>query len=173
VFRKEVRELSRGIRGVALVVVNPDDEVLILQEFESKPHLGKYPGMFSIPMETSRPGEADRSALVRLVAEEAPGLGDKLEIREERLGVYRIVPHVWVSLYGATAIDAALPDQQGGESEVGNHAWVSPTEAVALWLRQGAAEMLEDYIAGRTGVVRRWCRTAKPRTFVLSQPQPG
>lgn len=165
--------VRRGIRGVALVVVNPDNEILILQEFELKPHLGKYPGMFSIPMETSRPGEPDRSALVRLVAEELSGFAAKLGIREARCGVYRIVPRVWVSLYAATVPDATLPNSEGGISEVGNYGWVSLSDVVKLWLRQGAREMIEDYAAGRSNVVCRRCAATNPRFLALSNAPSG
>lgn len=144
------------------MIVNPDDQVLILQEFRSKPHFGKYAGMFSIPMETSEPGEPDHSALVRLVAEELPGFTANLGIREARRGIYRIVPHVWVSLYAAAVPDGTLPDPARETSEVGNYRWVSLPDAVRLWLRQGAREMLEDFAAGRSGVVCRWCAATNP-----------
>ena len=83
--------MARGIRAVALIVVNPNGEVLLLQEFGSKPHIGKLAGMSSIPMETSAPREPDDMVLARLIAEELPGLAPKITI-EGRLGVYRIVP---------------------------------------------------------------------------------
>lgn len=155
------------VRGVALIVVNPSGEVLVLQEFHAKPHFGKYAGMLSIPMETSRSGEPDHAALERLVAEELPGLASRLKIHGERFGVYRVVPRVWVSLYTARAEDAALPILTPADSrEVGNHAWMLPENAMALWLRQGAREMLSDYIHGRMGTVCRRCQPVMPVAVV-------
>ena len=86
------------VRGVALIVSSPRQDVLVLQEQQTKAHLGKYAGMFSPPMETSYKGERDCSALTRLVDEELPGLADHITIERKRCGVYRIVPGAWVSL---------------------------------------------------------------------------
>lgn len=155
------------IRAVALMVVNPHGDVLTLQEFVAKPHVGKYPGMFSIPMETRRLGEDDRAALKRLVEEELPGLDADLEVSDRPIGVYRIVPHVWVKLYLAQMARDTLPCQRE-DMDVGNHAWRTLEEATTLWLRQGALEMLTDYQQGLSGVIRRRCGTASPEP-----PQPA
>lgn len=148
--------MARVIRGVALVVECLEGEILMLQEFESKPHFGKFPGMYSIPMETSNPGEPDRTTLKRLVREELPGLDGDIRIGKRRLGSYQIVPHVWVRLYWASVSNRNLPTSRGGE--VGNYRWESPLAVRKLWLRQGAREMLEDFVHGRVGVVRRICQ---------------
>ena len=147
------------VRGVALIIRNPRDEVLILQEFEAKPHFGKYPGMFSPPMETSRKEEQDRSALTRLIYEELPGFEGHVEIEGKRHGVYRVVPGAWVSLYVGRVPDLLLPipDSRSGK-EVGGYFWTPPRNALTLWLRQGAREMLSDYIANRRNAVCRYCR---------------
>mgnify|MGYP001560396004 CR=1 FL=1 len=156
--------LPHRTRGVALVVENPHGEIIILQEFETKSRLGKYAGMFSIPMETSYPGEDDRSALGRLIAEELPGVGAHIEVWHPRIGVYRIVPRVWVSLYRARLERVSLPAAASTRAEVGNHAWLTPQKAVTLWLRQGAREMLSDCLHGRHGVVCRRCAPPPPVT---------
>ena len=165
--------MSRRIRGVALVVANPDNEVLILQEFESKPYLGKYAGMFSIPMETSKPGEPDHSALARLVTEELPGFTTSLEISEARRGGYRIGPHGWGSLYAATVPNGTLPNPTSQTSEVGNHKWVLLPDAKRLWLRQGAREMLDDFATSQSDVVCRLCAATNPCPPALSKTKTG
>lgn len=147
--------MARRIRGVALVVRNPFGEILVLQEFESKPHLGKYPGMYSIPMETCEPGERQTVALERLVREELLGMPTPLVIVDSSIGVYRIVPHVWAWLYVCGVQGRELP--AGENEEVGNFEWMEPERVLHLWLRQGAKEMLADYVNGRTGVVCRHC----------------
>lgn len=147
--------VSGRIRGVALLVRNPDQAILILRELETKPHLGKYAGMQSIPMETSRPNEPDCLALERLVQEELPGLEDQVRINPQRVGWYRIVPRVWVSLYIGVISSSDLPTSQ--VSEVGGYAWVDQGTALRLWLRQGAREMITDGIHNANNVVRRRC----------------
>lgn len=142
------------VRGVALVITNPVGEILILQEFEHKPHLGKFFGMFSIPMETSLPGEDDDSALRRLLEEEVPGLAVTISLK---IGTYLITPTVLVTLYTGEVNTTQLP-AKAPEEEVGGHQWKIPKDAQGLWLRQGAAEMLEDYTEGKISVHQRACR---------------
>lgn len=149
------------VRGVALIVSNPRREVLIIQELQTKPHLGKYAGMFSPPMETSHKGEQDRSTIARLVDEELPGLAGHIKIEDKRRGVYRIVPGVWVSLYVGQIQDSLLPiPNEKSKEEVGEYIWVLPENALALWLRQGAREMLSDYIENRNNVICQCCCSA-------------
>jgi len=146
------------IRGVALILENDESEILILQEFQSKPHFGKYAGMFSIPMETSEPGEPDISALDRLVSEELVVMDPRhLDIQERYVGRYQIVKNVWVSLYVKRATGVITLPQSKNGGEVGNHRWITPQKAYALWLRRGAFEMLSDYISGRSGVTCEYC----------------
>jgi len=148
------------VRGVALIVQNPEGKILVLQEYESKPHIGKYPGMFSIPMETSKPNEPDHCAIARLIKEELPGLDLPIDgALEARIGSYRIVPGVWVNLFFIGARNAHLPNSEDTKNkEVGNHQWVVPDKALGLWLRQGAHEMISDFVGNKKGVLRRYCR---------------
>lgn len=144
-------------RGVALIVQNLEGEILILQEYDTKPHLGKYRSMFSIPMETSKQDESDYSAISRLIQEELPGFNLPPEkIIKSHIGIYRIVPHVWVTLYSIKTTTSDLPNSKS--SEVGNYQWVDPKSALNLWLRQGAWEMIKDFINGKKDVSCRYCR---------------
>ncbi len=151
------------VRGVALIIQNPEGKILVLQEYESKPHLGKYPGMFSIPMETSKPNEPDHCAVARLIDEELPGLGLSIDgALGVHVGSYRIVPRVWVKLFFIKASNAKLPDSDDPKNkEVGNHQWVSPEKALDLWLRQGAHEMISDFVGNKKGVLCKYCRIPK------------
>jgi len=152
----------RRVRGVALIVENPEGKILVLQECESKPHLGKYPGMFSIPMETSKPNEPDHSAVARLIDEELPGLDLPIDGMLARIGSYRIVPRVWVKLFFTKARSTDLPTPKDSKNkEVGDHQWVVPEEALGLWLRQGAHEMISDFVGSRKGVLCKYCRAPK------------
>jgi len=153
------------IRGVALIVQNPEGKILVLQEYESKPHFGKYPGMFSIPMETSKPNESDYCAVARLIKEELPGLDFPVDgTLQVRIGSYRIVPRVWVKLFFVKASNARLPDSEGSTGrEVGSYQWLDPQKALDLWLRQGAREMISDFIGNKKGALCRHCHTPKPK----------
>jgi len=148
---------AKNIRGVALVVQNLQGQILVLQEYETKPHFGKRCGMFSIPMETVEPGESDPCAMVRLVADELPGLelGNE-QILGSRIGIYRVVPRVWVNLYSTRTENGQLPNSGG--HEVGNHQWMAPEIALHLWLRQGAWEMIRDFMSKKRNALCRRCR---------------
>ena len=150
---------TQRIRGVALIVQNPEGKILILQEYEAKPRLGKYCGMFSIPMETSEPDESDHRVVVRLVKEELPGISLPIDgALGSRIGSYRIVPHVWVNLYSVKAGSYHLPNLTDQENkEVGNYQWMFPVGALNLWLRQGVREMISDFMNNKKGVLCRCC----------------
>jgi hypothetical protein len=136
------------ICGVALIVQNPEGEILVLQEFQSKPHFGKQSGMFSIPMETAEPEELDISALIRLVREELPGFNLPLCELPKHIGSYQIVPQTLVNLYFIKTNNGNLPVCEDSQNkEVGNHQWILPEEALELWLRLGAKEMISDFCA--------------------------
>jgi hypothetical protein len=150
------------IRAVSLIVIHPaGGKILILEERNNKPHLGKYAGMFSIPMETSHPGEADFLALLRLHQEELPGL--LLESLPGILvGEYQVVPGARANLYATTATTSSLHlPRLFCDPDVGNHQWVSPQKAMSLPLRQGAFEMIGDFVAGLQNVVRTECNAPR------------
>jgi len=152
---------TQRIRGVALIVQNSEGKILILQEYETKPHFGKYCGMLSIPMETSEPDELDYCAIVRLAKEELPGFSLPLEnVLQSHVGIYRIASHVWVNLYFIRTMNTCLQDLGNPKSnEVGNFQWIYPEEALNLWLRQGAWEMIKDFMSNKKGVLCKRCRT--------------
>ncbi|MBI2610829.1 NUDIX hydrolase [Candidatus Kaiserbacteria bacterium] len=148
-------------RGVALIVVNPNGEVLVLKELEAKPDLEKYVGIYSIPMETVEKGESEQEALARLITEELGGLS--VEIESKKRGFYWIAQDARASLYvGQTDTrDLRCPSKSG---EVDGQRWESPREALKLWIRRGVREMLHDYLAGRRGVTCSHCRSVAPKS---------
>ncbi len=88
-------------------------------------------------METSQPGELDPAAIKRLIREELPGLDEQVRINPRRVGLYRIVPRVWVSLYTGAMDSSSLPLR--ATDEVEDYAWIEPLSVPNLWLRQGRA----------------------------------
>ena len=155
---------AQRIRGVALIVQNPQGKILVLQEFKAKPYFGKYCGMFSIPMETSEPNEPNYFTILRLVREELPGFSfPSKNVLQSHIGIYRIASHV-CNLYFVKVADDRLPDSKNSKSkEVGNYQWMDPEKALDLWLRQGAWEMINDFINNKKGVFCRHCRTPQKR----------
>jgi len=147
--------MATRIRGVALIIKHPETEqILTLRENEDKPWLGKLAGMWSTPMETIHDGEAHDATIRRLIHEELSDM--PMSLFGNRIGAYLIVPGIWATLYtahSATADLTAIADN----NEVNSHAWVHPKEALELWLRRGAPEMIQDYLDHRTGVIRRYC----------------
>jgi hypothetical protein len=149
---------KQRIRGVALIVQNLNGEILVLQEYETKLRLGKRCGMFSIPMETSKPNEPDYNAIVRLLEEELPGFDVPLKTLSH-VGIYRITSNVWVNLYSAKAESANLSHLENAKSrEVGNHQWIKLKEVFDLWLRRGAQEMVSDFTRNKKNIFRKHCR---------------
>lgn len=139
------------LRAVALILVEPRGDILVLQETKAKPHIGKHAGMYSIPMETIRDGETHESALHRLFREELTGM--PVATASHRIGAYLVVPGVWATLYLARTLRTDLTTITG--DDVTSHVWMPPDQALTLWLRRGAAEMIRDFMDGTTGVIRR------------------
>lgn len=151
--------MKKRVCGVALIVQNPHGGILILQEFKSKPRIGKCSGMFSIPMETSQDGESDTETLERLKREEL--LGMTIPKKHAYVGRYEVVKDIWVTLYATSTLQGILPHLPDNKGEVGNHRWMEPEKALSLWLRQGAKEMIEDYMKGLKNSVRK-CGKVSP-----------
>lgn len=141
---------------MALVVANPVGEILVLQEFVNKPHLGKHAGMWSIPMET-RESEDDYHSTLRKLHEQELAALPSVQFPVRHIGAYQVVPRAWVKLYATTSSTYHLPALAHDQSEVGNHRWVTLQEACGLWLRRGALEMIRDYAGGMENVLRREC----------------
>lgn len=148
--------MQKRVRGVALIVVNPHNKLLVIREKETKDWLGKKAGMDSIPMETCKPGESDLLTLARLQQEELPTL-PLLALPEYYVGAYRLAPLTWARLYVARAPTLALPTFTSVCADVGHPRWMSINDAMQLWLRRGAWEMLQDYADGHRRVIRKSC----------------
>lgn len=144
------------LRAVALIVANPVGEILVLQEFVAKPHIGKYEGMWSIPMETRDPGQDDHATLRQLHEEELAGL-PSIQMPPRYIGAYQVVPDVWATLFATTSSTYVLPPISADHPEVRNHEWMPIQAVLGLWLRRGAAEMVRDYAGGLENVVRTDC----------------
>jgi hypothetical protein len=154
-------DTEERVKGVALIVQNGDD-IMIIEEFFDKPSLKKKRGDGSAPMETVRRGESDLEALRRMEEEELPGI-PRLPLPGEFIGQYEVVEGTWANLYRVKTISRQLPAQAGDAPEVGNYRWMPPSIALTLVLRPGAREMIEDHVAGHTNVRRAGCRPPSDR----------
>jgi len=157
------------LRAVALIVANPVGEILVLQEVVTKAHIGKFAGMWSIPMETVDPGQNWIAALRQLHSEELAGL-PSIQMPARYIGTYQVVPRAWARLYATMSSTYHLPAVSDNEHEVRNHQWLPIHVVLELWLRKGAEEMIRDYAGGLENVVRTNCaevrgvNTTKVRT---------
>lgn len=157
---KEIEE--RNIRGVAAVIVSGDGKILLVQETVDKPHIDKHAGDWSIPAETMREGEDEIDALSRLIAEEVGEEGDiTCNPAEDWLGDYRVKgrkdkwARAYVLRFNGTS-DTPRSFRAVGD-EVINHRWIDPKEIKDLPRRAGVLEVVEDFIAGRQGVICEEC----------------
>lgn len=156
--------------GVALIVVAPDNRVLMIQEEETNLAHGKIAGQWSMPMETSHAGEHDMAALQRLLAEEVTGMIVAIEVSP--YGDYEVMPRVWVRLYVGYTRSYFLPPAGARTDGVRGHCWLSFAEATGLWLRRGASEMLRDYQEGRRGSVWHTRHAITPLADQFFSPAP-
>ena len=157
--------MLKRLRAVALIVANPAGEILMLRERRGKKEIDKPENSDSIPMETCEAlNEHHHSALVRLHTEELSGL-TSVHVPGRYIGVYRVVPGVWVSLYATMSSSYVLPVEAGDQPEVDNYRWMSLQDVLALeTLRRGAYEMVRDFAGGLEGVVQTYC--VRPRTLI-------
>jgi hypothetical protein len=154
---------AETVWGVGLLIRNRYSQIVFVQELESKPAWGKYAGMWSIPMETIEPDDpSDEAAIERLVSEEVPWLQGFVEDKAEYQGEYAIAPLARARLYTLWSHRVCLPLEPISSKEIGGYYLSHPREAQRLWLRQGVPEMLEDYLAGYSGLVRNDYRIAPP-----------
>ena|SRR3989344_119508 len=138
--------MTERLQAVALLVANPAGDILVLQEFVAKPHIGKETAMWSPPMETLEPGMSDHFGLQQLHTQELEGL-PSIKVPGRYVGAYGVVPDAWARLYATVSTTYDLPVSVG-QADVGNHQWIPPQKACGLWLRRGALEMIQDYMAG-------------------------
>lgn len=147
--------------GVAAIIEHStDNRIFVVQEEQEKRKIGKFRGMDSTPMETGEFGESLPTAIERLRQQEYGGLPFEILYC---VGEYGIA-HATATLFVARALTPCLPVFGEAHGELSNPRWMTPQDACGLWLRQGALEMIEDYIAGRRNVVRE--STRKPQFLV-------
>lgn len=162
--------ITGPLAGVALVVRNWKGEILLIKEKVTKPRLGKYAGTWSFPMETLYSHEMNdhQAGLMRLIGEEISYLSGRHILPPFTLqGSYLIAPCARAWLYGGWTYRVDAPPLPIESEEIAEYRWFDPAETPKLWLRQGMPEMLEDFLAGQTGVNRDAYRPA-----VLPENQP-
>jgi len=157
---KEFEE--RKIRGVVAVILSQDEKVLIVQETENKPILDKQSGDWSFPAETIEKGESEFEALLRLIKEEVGENGDiECDPENDWIGDYQFGQgvNIWGRAYllyfdGSSVTRRTFSAER---SEVINHRWINPQEIKNLPRRRGMLEVVDDFIAGKKGVVCEEC----------------
>lgn len=157
---KEIEE--RKIMGVAAVILSEDGKVLVIEETENKPQVDKMTGDISIPAETIKEGETEFEALIRLLEEEV-GVREGMVCNPEVdwIGDYQLGKRtgIWGRVY-LIHFQGRSDSPRGFSSkdrEVINHRWINPVDIAHMSRRAGALEILEDFRAGRRGVIREEC----------------
>lgn len=156
------RKEARNIRGVAAVILSQDGKILVVQETENKPRLDKQVGDWSIPAETIEKEETELEALLRLIKEEVGENGDIIcNPQEDWIGDYGLGAgdNLWVRTYVLHFSGSSQTPRffSAERREVINHRWIEPLEIRGLPRRKGALEVVEDFLAGRRGVICEEC----------------
>lgn len=140
-------EKTAGV-GAFMVCGN---EFLGIQEGRPKRKTGKLRGMWSLPMETVKDGEAHSDALIRLWQEEiTPGPENNHIKLEDKLCVVQFTPGVWLHSYvfeSTSCFPAALGSSAG---EILGVRWISLSEVLndpigSLRFRPGVYETVLSY----------------------------
>ncbi len=162
---------ARPIQAVALIIRNSQGLIYTNKERDTKPQLGKFRGMRSIPMETidKKIEETKKQALERLQSEE---VAQNLIIEENPrlIGVYGIGgAAAWC--YEASVISQNGRNPNYRTREVGEPAWIPIDELINgnVWVREGVLEMITDCYTSATGVYRMSCKPVSPTLHELNK----
>lgn len=153
---------ERNIVGVAAIILSQDGKILVVQETEEKPVVDKRAGDWSIPAETIKEGETEFEALLRVIEEEVGENGDiTCNPENDWIGDYRLGGgiNIWGRVYllhfkGTSETPRSFTAER---KEVINHRWINPDEIKNMSRRGGILEIVEDFQAGRRGVIREEC----------------
>lgn len=157
---KEIEE--RKIIGVAALILSEDGKVLVIEETVDKPQFDKEAGDISIPAETIKERETEFEALIRLLEEEV-GVREGMvcDPKDDWIGDYQLRKGTgyWGRVYlinfqGSSESHLRF---KAKDREVVNHRWINPEDIRQMPRRAGALEILEDFKAGRRGVIREEC----------------
>lgn len=160
---------ARPLQGVALIIRNSEGLIYTIEERDTKPEVGKFRGMRSIPMETinGETRETREQALWRLQSEE---VAHNLIIEGPRLiGVYGVgTGAVWC--YETTVISQNGRNPNYRITEVGEPGWIPIDELRNgnVWVREGVTEMATDYLSNTKGIRRESCQPAIPQQQKLN-----
>jgi len=152
----------RIIRGVAAVILSQDGKILIAQETGNKPIMDKKRGDWTIPAETIEKGETELEALLRLIKEEV-GENEDITCNPENdwIGDYQFEKgiNIWGRAYllhfsGTSETSRSFTAER---EELVNHQWVKPEEIINMARRKGVLEIIEDFRAGRRGIIKEEC----------------
>jgi len=152
----------RIIRGVAAVILSQDGKILIAQETGNKPIMDKKRGDWTIPAETIEKGETELEALLRLIKEEV-GENEDITCNPENdwIGDYQFEKgiNIWGRAYllhfsGTSETSRSFTAER---EELVNHQWVKPEEIINMARRKGVLEIIDDFRAGRRGIIKEEC----------------
>ena len=152
----------RIIKGVIAVILSQDEKILVAQETEDKPYMDKKRGDWTIPAETIEKGETELEAVLRLIKEEVGENGDiTCNPENDWIGDYQFEKgiNIWGRAYllhfsGTSETSRSFTAER---EELVNHQWVKPEEIINMARRKGVLEIIEDFRAGRRGIIKEEC----------------
>lgn len=139
--------------GVGLIVRNPKNQILTLQELLPNFRVGREPGMRGFALETMKPGETVPITLLRMLGEELPGI--RVNWPPEFIGEYPIFGKISADIFLATTKSFNLPVQVNDPPEVGFYRWESIEQALGTRLRPGVRNVLD-------ALLLKWRNIATP-----------
>ena len=152
----------RIIKGVIAVILSQDEKILVAQETEDKPYMDKKRGDWTIPAETIEKGETELEAVLRLIKEEVGENGDiTCNPENDWIGDYQFEKgiNIWGRAYllhfsGTSETSRSFMAER---EEVINHHWINPEEIRSMARRKGVLEIIDDFRAGRRGIIKEEC----------------
>lgn len=155
---------ARPTQAVAVILFSPEELIYTIVETESRPDYGKIAGMRTIPMETIDPGETCQTTFLKLLKEEVGE--DIVDVKSvEEMGIYGINSAAAATCFVVQVERKKFQYPQNLDGVI-DPQWVTVSELLGVWTRQGVFEMIEDWRLGRRSVYRLSCRPVSHKLSV-------
>ena len=119
------------VKGVGLLLFDPQGKIFILRELQSKPHYNKVAGMLSPPLETVEQGETNPLALKRLVYEEI-GVSIQYSPKFFKEILIKLSKKYSVKLYMYTGNVKKQFIGKPNDTDIEYYGWMKPNEILNL-----------------------------------------
>jgi len=127
---KGVETMVNIIKGVGLLLFEPQGKLLVLRELQDKPHIKKEAGMLSFPLETTEGNETFEETLWRLVSQE---IGVALAMHAEEIGRFKFFYDtctVHACMFAAHVQQTFIA--RPTDTDIIYHGWMHPTDLLEV-----------------------------------------